>query len=224
MAEMFLSRACLRRDASVKALAQIFLPEDNDARVTVTHKLLWTLFSDGPERERDFLWREAKPGLYYILSARPPQDRHNLFKLDPAKLFAPTLIAGDRLAFSLRANPTVARKGTDKRGRRSDVVMDAIKPAPKDERAEKRTIAIQQAGEEWLRRQGERHGFEIETVRVDRYCILAPPHRGAEMRIATLDFDGILKVVDQAEFLPMLTHGLGRAKAYGCGLMLIRKG
>jgi CRISPR system Cascade subunit CasE len=226
MVEMFLTRAHLRSDASVQALTDILLPKDNDARVMATHKLLWTLFADAAERKRDFLWREAKPGLFYLLSARPPQDRHNLFKLDPAKPFAPVLSPGARLAFSLRANPTVARKGekdTKGRSKRADVVMDAIKPSPQSERAGKRTVAVQDAGEAWLRRQGERHGFAVEAVRVDRYRILAPPHRDSTMRIATLDFDGLLKVVDVKKFLQALAGGIGRAKAFGCGLMLIRR-
>lgn len=223
MAEMYLSRACLRKDAPSKALAEIFLPESNDKRVTVTHKLLWTLFSDGPERKRDFLWREAAPGLYYMLSAREPRDAHNLFVLNPPKPFAPVLAAGDRLAFSLRANPTVSRKGSGKRGVRHDVVMNAIKPIPKDERAEKRTAAIQEAGVAWLRGQGERHGFALEHASADRYCILSPPHHGEKMRLAALDFEGILKVTDPLLFTQMLAQGLGRAKAYGCGLMLIRR-
>ena len=178
MAEMFLSRARLRKDAPSKALAEIFLPKDNDKRVTGTHKLLWTLFSDGPDCKRDFLWREAEPGLYYMLSAREPRDAHNLFILDPPKSFAPALTSGDRLAFSVRTNPTVSRKGAGKRGIRHDVVMNAIKPIAFGERAEKRTVAIQEAGLAWLSQQGERYGFALEHASADRYCILSPPHRG----------------------------------------------
>jgi CRISPR system Cascade subunit CasE len=223
MAEMYLSRARLRKDAPSVALAEIFLPEDVDTRVSVTHKLLWTLFSDGPDRKRDFLWREAEPGLYFVLSARPPHDEHNLFVLDPPKPFAPALAVGDRLAFSLRANPTVSRKGTGKRSKRHDVVMNAIKPIAGGERAEKRTAAIQEAGLAWLGEQGVRHGFSIERAIADRYVILRPPHRGAKMRLATLDFEGVLRVTDQEQFKDALTGGLGRAKAYGCGLLLIRR-
>ncbi len=226
MADMFLTRARLRRDASVNALAEILLPEDNDKRVMVTHKLIWTLFADAADRKRDFLWREAKPGLFYILSAREPHDSHDLFHLDKSKLFAPKLKSGDRLTFSLRANPTIARsneKNAKGRSKRADVVMDAIKPLPTGKRASPRREAIQAAGEAWLSGQGEKHGFELEAVRVDRYLLLAPPHRTSTMRIATLDFDGLLKVTDPAVFLAALGGGIGRAKAYGCGLLLIRR-
>jgi len=220
---LFLSRARLRRDASSAALAEIFQPEELDKRVSVAHKLLWTLFSDRPDRRRDFLWREANPGAFYLLSQREPQNTHGLFEIDPPKPFAPALKPGDRLVFSLRANPTVACKNGSERGKRSDIVMNTIKSVPKGERAEPRQIAIHEAGEAWMRRQGERRGFSIEAVRVDRYQIMRPPHGRQKMQIATLDFDGVLRVADNATFVAALAQGFGRAKAYGCGLMLIRR-
>lgn len=222
--DLFLSRARLRQDASAAALTSIFLTEDADQRLGLTHKLLWTLFADGPERRRDFLWREAAPGQFYLLSARLPVDRHALFDLDPPKPFAPAFDPGDRLQFSLRANPTIARRtAPGERGKRSDVVMHAIKPATPEERADLRRDAIQTAGADWLRRQGERHGFDLKRVHSDRYSILRPPHGPRPMRIATLDFDGILRVTDPAAFLAAVARGFGRAKAYGCGMMLLRR-
>lgn len=221
----YLSKATLRADASVNALADILLPKDADRRVVTAHKLLWVLFADAAGRKRDFLWREVEPGHFLILSAREPCDSHNLFEIQ-SKSFAPVLAAGDELGFSLRANPTVAlmaEKDAKGRGKRADVVMHAIKDAVGDARAEARALAVQTAGAAWLESQGGKHGFEIERVTADRYNLLAPPHRRDPMRIATLDFDGLLRVTDPAAFVAMLTHGLGRAKAYGCGLMLIRR-
>lgn len=218
-ASLFFSRARLRRDAPSRALAELFLPDDEEKRISVAHKLLWTLFADSPDRRRDFLWRESKPGQFYLLSSRMPQDSHCLFDLD-SRDFSPALAIGDRLGFSLRANPTVARKGDAKRSKRSDIVMDAIKSAPRGSRADARRTAIQEQGDKWLRRQGERGGFAIEVVQTDRYNILRPK---PDMRIATLDFEGRLRVDNSVAFLAALTRGFGRAKAFGCGLMLIRR-
>ena len=220
---LFLSRVRLRKDAPSAALAEVLLPLDIDRRVTVSHKLLWTLFSDGPDRARDFLWREADKGVFYLLSARSPNDAHSLFDIDPPKAFAPSLSIGDRLLFSLRANPTVSRKRVGKRGQRSDVVMNEISALPQDERAKARPRAIQDAGAAWLRRQGERAGFTVDSVCVDGYRVLRPPHGKNSMRIATVDFDGVLRVTDVEAFASTLSKGFGRAKAYGCGLMLIRR-
>lgn len=226
MTELYLSKAELRRDASASAIVSLLLPEDADQRLMVTHKLLWTLFADDADRKRDFLWREAAPGHFLILSERPPEDTHRLFRLSPPKVFAPALTSGDRLAFSLRVNPTIAlqtEKNAKGQSRRADVVMHAIHQLPAADRAKARAGAIQQAGAEWLQKRCKANGFEIERVTADRYTCMKPPHRSSKMCISTLDLDGILHVTEPKDFTSMLRRGLGRAKAYGCGLMLIRR-
>ena len=40
---------------------------------------------------------------------------------------------------------------------------------------------------------------------------------------SVLDLEGVLEVIDPAMFLQHLSTGFGRAKAFGCGLMLIRQ-
>ena len=115
MSGYWLTRVRLRRDAAAAALAPVLLPADADARAGAAHRLLWTLFADHPERRRDFLWREdsrgglARPCLVprplraaASGSARPVRAR------DPSRS-SPLLAPGDRLGFSLRANPVVTR-------------------------------------------------------------------------------------------------------------------
>ena len=43
------------------------------------------------------------------------------------------------------------------------------------------------------------------------------------MAYSTLDFEGVLTVSDPDTLLPAIARGFGAAKAYGCGLMLIRR-
>lgn len=245
-APLYLSRARLRRDAPVAALRALLVPSGDSARVAAGHRLVWTLFGDSPDRTRDFLWREADPGVFYLLSRRIPEDRHGLFALDEPKPFAPTLAPGDRLAFVLRANATVARGGgPGRRGKPCDVVMDALHGTPPGERAQARRRAIETAGRAWLAAQGSKAGFtfppcksgsgsadgaeedadagERSTVRVVGYRTLRLERAGAHARIGILDFEGVLEVQDPTRFLEALTHGFGRAKAFGCGLMLIRR-
>jgi CRISPR system Cascade subunit CasE len=157
------------------------------------------------------------------LSARPPADPHGLFDLD-CKEFAPVLSVGDRLGFRLRANPTVTRScGAGKRGQRADVVMDALRGA--GDRAAQRPGTIVTAGRAWLAAQGARHGFTPDPeVAVDGYDQRRLPRPGGTpMQFSTLDFEGRLTIDDPALFLAQLARGFGRAKAFGCGLMLIRR-
>lgn len=227
----YLSRAELRRDAPVAALRPLLAPVGESARVAAGHRIVWTLFADAPDRERDFLWREASPGLFYFLSRRPPSDRHGLFVLDEPKVFAPSLALGDRLAFTLRANATTARVSQGKarangriRGKPCDVVMDALHGVPRAARADARQGAVMEAGLGWLAAQGAKAGFTLSTpIHVVSYRTLRVDHAGPAARLGVLDFEGVLEVNDPAAFVTALARGFGRAKAFGCGLMLVRR-
>lgn len=245
---LYLSRARLRHDAPVAALRPLLAPAADSARMAAGHRLVWTLFADAPDRDRDFLWREAEPGLFYFLSQRPPVDRLGLFELAEPKPFAPVLQAGDRLAFALRANATVSRGGgPGQRGKPCDVVMDALYKVPRGERAAARRRVVETAGRAWLAAQGARAGFTIGDagpttddendaasdrsasdrsavgVRVMGYRAIRLDRPGSAAQIGVLDFEGVLEVRDPGLFVNALARGFGRGKAFGCGLMLIRR-
>lgn len=228
MTSLWLIRAHLHQDASLAALAPVLLPEDTSARTGMAHRLVWTLFADDADRTRDFLWREDKPGCFMILSPRlPVAGAARLFSID-TKPFAPVLDRGDRLGFMLRANPTIDRAvpARLRRSARSDVVMDALKPMPEGEaRRQARPQVIQEAGAAWLRRMGAQHGFLPMTVQADGYDQLKIPRDPGKppISMSTIEFEGVLEVTDPDVFLERLKTGFGRARAFGCGLMLIRR-
>jgi CRISPR system Cascade subunit CasE len=233
-------------------VASVLLPDQNDDRVSNGHRLIWSLFADASEqRPRDFLWRLDTNGWFYILSTRAPPANHLLLEIDEPKVFAPALNTGDRLRFSLRANPTVSQPLDGFRTQRRDpclkpsrktahhdIVMHAIHQLPEHGRADARRRAIQTAGRAWLTGQGARCGFALpeapddgdvpcapDALRVDGYQVLRPPRprKAGQMHIGVLDFDGVLTVTNPPRFLEALATGFGRAKAYGCGLMLIAR-
>ncbi len=229
---LYLSRVRLKRDASVQALLPVLLGHggDKDRKSRHTgHHLIWSLFAGEPERQRDFLWREMDArGTFLILSARPPVDRNALFEIDEPKPFAPELAIGDRLRFSLRANPVIRRRSSSRnRSVKHDVVMDALRTPHSGSRAESRLDAVRKAGFAWLDRQAGRAGFTVqpEEIGIDGYRQHRVERNGSAqaMAFSTLDFDGILEVREPPVFLSCVARGLGAAKAYGCGLMLIRR-
>ena len=233
MSPLHLSRVRLRRDAPVAALAPLLLPPEAGERAGTTHRLLWTLFADAPDRERDFLWRETGDGglvpgrsAFVVLSARQPHDAHGLFELEFKEVRArpgpgrpPRLLA----ARQPRRHPTRSAEG--RRPTRHDVVMDRLRALPPDERAGKRLDLVREAGRDWLLRQGERAGFvPVGEPRIDGYEQLRiERQRKPPIRFSVLDLDGMLEVRDPAAFLAALHRGFGKAKAFGCGLMLIRR-
>lgn len=238
MTGWYFTRARLRPDLSAARLARALLGHDPDATVAAAHRLVWTLFGDRADRQRDFLWREQTSGelattTFYFLSARPPTDPFELFELDQPKPFAPRLRPGDRLRFMLRANPVVTRPGPAGVSRRHDVVMDALHRAgvASGTRAERRFETAQEAGAKWLEAQGQRYGFQLvrdrngaPRLRIDGYAQRVIPRPRAKPAIfSVLDFEGELEVEDPETFVAALQRGFGKAKAWGCGLMLVRR-
>lgn len=225
MTPLWLCRARLRRDtAAIGSLARLLVPDEAGPRTVAAHRLVWAMFADGPERRRDFLWREEGPGRLMALSARPPTPMPDLFDVE-AKPFEPMLALRDRLAFSLRANAVVSRGPAGQRSKRHDVVMDALHALPQAQRAGARLGAVASAGRAWLARQGDAHGFTpAGDVAVDGYeTVRLPRDGGSPACFGQLDFTGVLTVTDPMAFLSALAAGFGRARAFGCGLMLIRR-
>ncbi len=225
---LYLSRLGITRDPAVATLGALLDPAERGRGLDAHHRLIWSAFAGDPDATRDFLWRAEGKGRFLTLSPRPP-SAGIVFDPPEVKDFAPDLRPGDRLAFTLRANVTrtvktgeMSANGRQKK-RHVDLVMDAL-PPPGPGRAEARMDAAQRVAESWLAGQGARAGFRPDSVAAGDYSVTEVPRAGAKpLRFGILDLSGVLTVTEPAAFLPALAHGFGRAKAFGCGLMLIRR-
>lgn len=86
------------------------------------------------------------------------------------------------------------------------------------------------AGKRWLAERGERNGFSIATNQDDEPMLQATgyhwhalPQKGRNAGYASMDYEGELTVTEPTAFLKLLNQGIGRAKAFGCGLMLVKR-
>jgi CRISPR system Cascade subunit CasE len=229
---LYLSRLTLNRDAGLAALAPLLDPPEPGRAADAHHRLIWSLFADCRDRDRDFLWRADGKGQFFTLSARMPTTSP-LFLPPEVKEFAPALSVGNVLAFKLRANATKTRKtgGQTKSGREhkshDDVVMRKLPPKT-GPRAEQRMDIAQTEASDWMTLQGTRVGFALRELVVEDYAVMALPghvgKRKEQPQFGVLDLQGVIEVTDPDAFLPALAKGFGRAKAFGCGLMLIRRG
>lgn len=237
----YLTRAVLNREAPEHALRPLLDPTDRDTAFDAHHRLMWTLFPDR-DAKRDFLWRADDRGKFLVLSARKPQHSC-LFKPLESKPFEPVLGVGDRLVFILRVNATKDRRSGShedvvpaagrrpRKDRRVDIVMHAMRErglkggiTGVDSRAARRMDVAMEAARVWLAGQGERRGFSVDDLAVDDYRVYKLRRRaGKEATFGVLDLKGLLTVRDPATFTGALFTGFGRAKAYGCGLMLVRR-
>ncbi|WP_367027382.1 type I-E CRISPR-associated protein Cas6/Cse3/CasE [Methylococcus sp. ANG] len=194
------------------------------------HQMLWKLFPDDPETSRDFLFRhdeDQRWPVFYLVSQREPDGSDELLRV-ASKPYRPQLRSGETLTFSLRANPVHTRKTDDanqKKRKRDDVVMH-LKWQYRQSNADAVPALAelaQEAGEQWLVRQGERNGFRLLSVRADNYRQARLDTRRRNIRFSTLDFTGLLQVTEPDVFAETLCKGIGPAKAFGCGLMLVRR-
>lgn len=230
MSDLYLSRATLRRDAATGTLASLLDPVSSDT-LSAHHKLLWSLFADDHERQRDFLWRTESRGQFMLLSRRSPVDTHALFELETQE-FSPVLSVGDQLRFTMRVNAVVSRwkeVGTGKKRVRHDIVMDALQKTDLNhslgtKRSEIRDEQAQQAAQRWMVDQGKRCGFTVEQVVVNSYQTQRVPRRNPpDARFGVLDLQGVLTVNEDDLFLRSMAQGFGKGKAFGNGLMLIKR-
>lgn len=229
---MYFSRIRFRRESvSAADLSRALLQDGYGA-----HQQIWRLF-EAPERHcRDFLFRrdsEHSWPLFLAVSSTQPHDDRGVWSID-TKPYEPVVKTGDRFAFSLRANPVVTRwvgEGEKKRHARHDVVMDAkrrldTEGVPKAQRPSIVELA-QDQGFAWLENRAENCGFALNRnlVRVDGYRQLCIRKNGKKrpIRLSTLDFRGVLTVTSPERFRDTLFTGIGPAKGFGCGLMLVRR-
>lgn len=116
---------------------------------------------------------------------------------------------------------------------RHDVVMDAKKRLLAERQlahwrdwhdADKQTVfdLAHQACSQWLIDKGRERGFAVDerSLGVEAYT----QHRGKDekLRFSSVDLSGELTVLDAGKFVTALTQGIGHAKAFGCGLLLVR--
>jgi CRISPR system Cascade subunit CasE len=122
--------------------------------------------------------------------------------------FLARIAAGQRWAFRIMANPvhTVTERGVGKR-------VGHV------------TAAQQQR---WFLGKTESAGFAVSSTADEESGVLVS-HRDnrtfrrgdATVTLTTAQFDGRLEVLNASKLRHVLTHGLGKAKGYGCGLLTL---
>lgn len=187
------------------------------------HRQLWRLFPGDPAEPRrsadeprhGFLFRveDCRPGCpvrLLLQSRRRPESAAGVHLIGVREVH-PRPLRDQRLVFSLTANPI-------------KTIVDAerdLKPGKKS--AKCRVPLISQDDQlGWLRRKLA-VGANVETAGVHPH----PPvffRRGNRVgKIVTVTFEGLLRVTDPGAFVALLESGVGPAKAFGCGLMLVRR-
>lgn len=202
------------------------------------HQLAWKAFPDVPRGERPFLFSlDHRPGHHSLLVQSTAAPSWN--GLDGAaevrtKTFDPARIPTDRpLRFFLRANPTVHRRTSAEHKRRMAVGLAPELAFARMGRAEEAPATRAEVAAwrrkqllDWLARQGARGGFRVEEAEpgpiVARRVVRDVRSRQRPMTFHEVEFTGRLVVTDAEAFRETLARGIGRGKAFGYGLLMVR--
>jgi CRISPR system Cascade subunit CasE len=220
---MLISRITLSPHAQARDLVSIAA-----ADVYADHRLIWSFFGRDEPR-RTFLYRrmEGKSRLsFLVVSEREPVAPSRAWIVE-TKDYDPGLEVGRTLRFVLRANPVIRRRTDGGKQRRDDVVMDAKRRfrVANPNRPVSLPELVQEAGVGWLLARASRLGFQCDAaaVQCDGYRQHRIVRRGVTVSFSSVDLEGILTVTDSELFCKTLFAGIGPSKAFGCGLLLVRK-
>ena len=204
-------------------LSRIEIPWEQARNPYNFHRQLWRLFPgeeketrrNGEEPRQGFLFRieenqTGRPARLLVQSRRAPEIASGLIVVGTRE-FQPQPVAGQRLAFLLTANPV-------------KTITDAQREAKPGKQSEKCRVPIikEEDQREWIARKLASAG-EIKAASILPH---APIHfrkgsRGG--KLATATFDGVMQVLDPIALTSLLENGVGPAKGFGCGLLLVRR-
>lgn len=177
------------------------------------HRTLARAFAVDEGRPPRLLWRlEAGPQAWThptVLVQAPAAGDWSALAALPNYLGRPVetrelspdalVVAGGRYRFRLLANPTVSREG-----KRFGLVGE-------------------EEQQQWLARQGGRHGFDVQSVLVTSADFLNSRKGEKVISVQRACFEGILQVQEQVRVVAALRDGIGPAKAFGCGLLSLAR-
>jgi CRISPR system Cascade subunit CasE len=173
------------------------------------HQALWQAFPDASERT--FLFRvEEKPSgfLLYVLSETEPDIP--VWGQWQTKVISASFLEQASYRFQLCANPT-RRYVNDGLGNRF-------------EKSKRFVVANPEELKNWMLRKAGQSGFLIEEESLQ----ISPPlnqyfykngKRGNHKRV---EFEGVLSVTDREVFKKTFNRGIGTAKAFGFGLLVLQ--
>jgi CRISPR system Cascade subunit CasE len=166
--------------------------------------------------------------------------------MDAQLQFLKTLVSSSQLQLSLPAKPDkgdykkvlLAEGGEDLNNRLTDTLVNNYRYAERLRQISTMTDKLEWAIkahadarlEDWFKKQGKQHGFELLTddhgqckLQSSAYVWHGLNSKGKKAGFSSVDFTGELQVTDVFKFEQALFQGIGRSKAFGCGLMLIRR-
>ncbi len=107
-----------------------------------------------------------------------------------------------------------------------DLLAAPSKKAKEDGRDNSRRVFLStpELRADWLKRQGDKYGFEVlEVHEPSAEEKLSVGRNSGVFALTAVELEGVLRIRDAARFWTAWEKGIGPEKAYGLGLMLLRR-
>lgn len=203
-----LRRGAAKLLTSPHAMHAAVLGSFPDAAPTESGRVLWRL-DTSPHQAFLYVVSPEKPDLTHLVEQAGWPTRQDHWDTREYAALLSRLGNGQRWAFRLRANPV---RSTRPEG------AERSKPFG-------HVTAAQQ--ERWLLDRAAPLGFSLtndsgeQTMRVTKRETVTFRRQSSQVTLRVAQYDGTLTITDHDVFAHVLTHGIGRAKGYGCGLLTI---
>ncbi|MBW3084716.1 CRISPR-associated endoribonuclease Cse3 [Austwickia sp. TVS 96-490-7B] len=179
-------------------------------------RALWRVDS-GDHRTDLFIMSPSRPDLTHLVEqAGWPSLPDMTWNTADYLPFLERLEAGQRWAFRLTANPVRSV------------------PVPGGSRGQVKAHVAVAHQQKWLLSRTDQLGFTVPNGPHGQPQVVVKDRRtarferrhaesGRDVTVAMATFDGVLDVTDAGRLRQALTHGVGRAKSYGCGLLTLAR-
>lgn len=196
-------------------LSRLLLSGEHFRNPYEVHRALWAVFPESSDQARDFLFRIEQSSIRQVQvlmqSQRQPEIATVATRLLASKAFELNLTERSQLRFLLTANPvkTIA----DEQGRHGN--KGEVKKCRVPLIREEEQVA-------WLKRKLNGAAL-VSLVDVEKQLPLHFRKDGKSGKIQSYVFKGILQPTNSSILKTLLQQGIGPAKAFGCGLLLVRR-
>jgi len=152
----------------------------------------------------------------WLQTEAPPNLDKSPWKAETHALDLSGINAGQQMGFRVRLSPSVCVKG-----RRQDMVGYVKQTLPPH--MQSCSAARPEAVKQWFAKRADSLGFTVNDFEIEghRWQKIDKPGAAKPIEFNELDVAGIMTVTDTAKLINAVKNGIGRERAFGCGMMFL---
>jgi CRISPR system Cascade subunit CasE len=193
-------------------LTRIILSQEDMRKESITdaYKVHQRLRSAFPEESKSPLFKiekSMKSLAVFVLSETTPSFK--MRGIWETKKIPDKFYEYPHYSFKLTANPTIKKIQFDEKGNRK-------------KQGKRIPIVKEEDLLGWIERKLSKIGAEKKSLRISSPQVISSYKRGTRITHSSVEYTGILEVKDNKVFKQAIKQGIGSAKGFGFGLMLLK--